>query len=243
MKKLLILTAAMMVVGVSIAAADGVNLSWNRCTTGGAANGLNYNDPNDGAQGLKLFQSSARLGVAIPDFNAQTSVFDLGFDVPVPTFWGTVSGGCNNNALLAANPSTSNVASPNTTVCPTNLFTAAVSAGGFGVGFPSPNRMRLTVDWATGTAGATVANQLYGMVAMSMDMDSEFNNGCAGSTVPACIVLNSVEMNGIVQPAEKYLIQTQDVRNYITFNGGSSNCPGATPSHNSTWGQVKSLYR
>jgi hypothetical protein len=241
MKKLLIVTAALALSATAaFAAVPGVDLSWNACNTAAASANKVY--ACDGQLGAPVaFQGSFILNVTIPDFAATSSVVDIGFAGTVPSYWKTGAGECNQDAITLANPSV-------TTPCGPNLFGSAVSAGGFVFENPTPSRLRMRIDYAQGAAAPVVVNPnvQYGAFKIQMDPDQGFNNGCAGCLLPACLVLNSVLVQGFTQPAENYFIEAQDVRNFVTWQGGAiggAGCPAATPTHNSTWGSVKALYR
>lgn len=241
MKKLLLLTIALVAFGATtaLAASPGINLSWANCST--LATAANKNQDCSGANGTAGFQGTFRSAIGINDFAGTSSVVDIGFGGPVPDFWKTGTGECNANALLAINPS---VAAPCVTP---NIFDATASGGGFAIDHPSPNRIRLRIDWATGAAVPPVvaAGSLYPAFKIQLDLDQGVNQACAGCDQPACLVVNSIEIFGFVT-GEDYVINTQDSRQYVTYQGGAiggNGCPAETPSQNRTWGSVKALYR
>jgi hypothetical protein len=68
-------------------------------------------------------------------------------------------------------------------------------------------------------------------------------SGCAGCTLPVCIVLNSIHFNP--QSANELLITSANSpgSNFATWQGGSgANCMNV-PVRQATWGAVKALYR
>ena len=66
-------------------------------------------------------------------------------------------------------------------------------------------------------------------------------DACAGCLEGVCVVLNEIKLNEN-QPWERVITNPLS-RNYVTWQGGIPDCPGATPVRNTTWGRVKSLYR
>ena len=74
---------------------------------------------------------------------------------------------------------------------------------------------------------------------------------CAGCLTPVCIVLNSVNVVAGTSANIKLSGPTNGIdSNVATWQGGAGvstllgqGCPAATPNRNTTWGQVKSLYR
>lgn len=196
----------------------------------------------DGQLGSVLsLQGTFRNAANIPDFAACSSTLLFYWPAAVPDYWRTESGACNYGSITIGNPSA-------TSPCFTpNIFDPAVSAGGFAVDYPTPNRKRLRVDWATGPLipPSVTAGVLYPAFKLFFDVDAGIVNGCAGCSVPMCIVLQSVEVYGFQQPTEDYLIVDTDVRNWCTWQGGAvggAGCPGSTPAQNRTWGAVKVLY-
>jgi len=238
MKKLLLITAALAICASSaFAATPGVNLIWGKCSTL-AAGGQNFANPCDGlGGGLKVLQGDFRAANAINDFAACDGVIDIGFSTNTPDFWKLASGGCNAGAMATTTPGIVAV------VCPTSLYDAS-TFGSLVYENPTPSRLRVRVTQVNGGApSAVIAGQMYPGVALSMDMDA--GAACAGCADPACLVLNNITVSGFIT-TEVESISATDVRNFTTYNGGAvggAGCPAATPSHNSTWGQVKSLYR
>ena len=70
---------------------------------------------------------------------------------------------------------------------------------------------------------------------------------CAGCTDPVCVVLNEITITQPPgTPGESPKVTNPLGSNFVTWQGGAvggAGCPGATPTINKTWGQVKSLYR
>ena len=242
MKKLLLLTIALVAFGATtaLAAAPGVNLSWANCATTAVSGGKTY--ACDGALGATVsLQGTFRSAIGINDFAGMSAVVDFGFAGPVPSYWVTDSGTCNAGAMTIGNPSAT---APCVT---TNIFDPAFSGGGFAVNYPTPNRMRFRIDWATGAPVAPIvaANNLYPAFKLTFDPDAGVNNACAGCDQPGCIVVNSIEIFGFIS-TEDYTITGADSRQYVTWQGGAiggNGCPAETPSQNKTWGSVKALYR
>ena len=68
--------------------------------------------------------------------------------------------------------------------------------------------------------------------------------GCPGCLQPACIVLNSIKLaRPAGAPGGDVTLANAAVSSHVTWQGGTPNCPGATPTQNTSWGQVKALYR
>lgn len=240
MKKLLtVLSLAALVCSASAAFANNgaMNLSWNRCDT--TPPSFNKSYACDGLLGSPVqMTGSFVMPFAVPDFAGVSAAVDIETPVPTPDYWKTDAAGCNAGALLAVNPSTG-------PPCLPNLFDATTSGGGATISYPTPTRVRVRVDWASGAAVApsTLAGQHYAGFTLQFDPDQGVTNGCAGCQIPACIVLNGMDVFGFA-PGEDFFIESIDVNNAVTWqSAGGNNCQGATPSKNKTWGSVKSMYR
>jgi len=130
-------------------------------------------------------------------------------------------------------------------------FNSGSAAGGFAydVGFGSPNRARLRVQYAVpvDVGGPLDASTEYYSFKWNLLRGKTTGAGaCAGCSAPACIVLNSVQL--FQDPAQNFdpTITNPIDRNYVTWQSpvsGPAGCPQSTPTRNSSWGQVKSLYR
>jgi hypothetical protein len=225
--------------GVAQAASPGINLSWNNCNTTATSADKVY--ACDGALGATVsFEGTFRPGVALADFAGCSSVVDLGWGSALPDYWKTDAGACNAGAITIGNPSST---APCVT---TNIFDPAFSGGGYALEYPSANRMRFRVDWATGasTPPSLVAGSLYPAFKITFDPDQGVNNACAGCATPACLVLNSVEVFGFTT-GEDYFYEAQDVRQIVTWQGGAIGGGGCAtvPTQNRTWGSIKAMYR
>lgn len=235
---LLLLAAA----GQARAGTPGMNLSWDKCSTTASSGQRSY--ACDGALGTALsLQGTFRNAVGIPDFVGCSSVIDILFDSPtVPDYWRMLATECNRGALTISNPSS-------TPPCVTpGVFDPNFSGGGFVVQYPAPNRIRINADWATGPPipPSITAGLLYPAVNLSLASGADVVNACAGCAAPACIMLESIEVFGF-GPGEDYMITSQDIRQWVAWQGGSiggAGCPPMVdPIRRGSWGSIKSLYR
>ena len=236
MKKLLALALIASVLGAASAYANNgaMDLSWNKCDVSSASTDKSY--VCDGNAGVSYVMTGSFVQpFGVPDFAGVSAVVDIAFGTSVPDYWKFDS--CNLNGMNAVNPTP---AAP----CGPQLFASSYAGGGFSVSYPTSSRERLRIDWATGapTPPSTTSGTRYAGFALSLDPDAGVSTSCAGCSTPACIVCNTIEVFGF-GATEDYLIDTPDARNFVTWQGGGGNCPGATPSQNKTWGSVKALYR
>ena len=132
------------------------------------------------------------------------------------------------------------------------------SAGGIGaynIGIAGPNTARVVAALAVPASALAdlFAAQEYFSYNLTINNAKTVGTGaCAGCTTPACIVFNSVKVTTQVAANDRTLSGPTNGTdsNFCTWQGGAGTdsnrgvgCPAATPTRNSTWGKVKSLYR
>jgi hypothetical protein len=244
MKKAILLAGLLVAASATLAAAQGMNLAINDCSIGGAvAAPANTCTSNSGVAMSMIGSAVAPAGmnqvVGIEAYiDGQTNQASL-------SPWWTLDG-CRNGAL------TFNF---DFTISPTNCadFWAGAASGGGGISpiHTAPNRFQIKLIAATPTENPIAPDLEYYLFRASISKAKTVGTGsCAGCTDAACLVMNRLV---IAQPAGvgDVTITTPIVSNYVTYGGGAvgggpnggTGCPGATPSQNRTWGQVKSLYR
>jgi hypothetical protein len=100
-----------------------------------------------------------------------------------------------------------------------------------------PSSFRIKVAYAlTGTSNVLAANEYYGAGLKINFLKTITPPFCAGCLEPGAITLNEILVDGVTSSER---ITTSVHNNHLQWHGG--NFP--TPARNSTWGQVKSLYR
>jgi hypothetical protein len=253
MKKLLVLTSALLVLGASAASAQ-INLAWRNCIAQ-ATSVANEAYACDGSRNGIVFRGV--LSFIAPtntnEFVGADALLDIQTADPIlPDFWRLGVGECR----------TGNFSYPvaltgigNTGSC-RNPFANANLGGGFQYDSQyggNQARARVQLSHARDTAFPLVAGAQYlaGMFTMDTFRDIDGDDpACAGCLVPACLVLNQItvlQVVGQTPPSQDINVLTaQATRRHITWQGGAvpgGGCPGATPSKSATWGSVKSLYR
>ena len=124
--------------------------------------------------------------------------------------------------------------------------TAAGGIGAYTIGYAgNPARARLTMAIATWTPGPLEAEIEYFAFNMIINSTRTVGTGaCAGCLTPVTLVLNSIKLTQPIGVGDFVLSQAANpASNYITWQTGYAGCLGATPTRNTTWGSVKSLYR
>jgi len=255
MKKLLVLTSALLVLGASVASAQ-INLAWRNCiavTAGGTSAQQNVTPLCDGSQNGIPFKGV--LSFIAPANTAQFVGCDALLDIQtadptLPDFWRLGVGDCREGnfaypAVLTGIGNTANCKNP---------YLGGNTGGGFSYDPGStPARSRVQLAIARDTEFPLIAGAQYicGMFTLDTFKDVDLGDGeCAGCQVPACLVLNQIailQVAGQTPPSQDInILTTAATRQYVTWQGGAvpgGGCPGATPTKSATWGSVKSLYR
>jgi len=239
--KQLISTLALLLVTATAASAAGLSLAWNACHGDGGVQNLDFAcNTNTGNRALV---GSFQLASDLANVNSDELVVDLAAtSATLPDWWRFLSGGsCRQTALsIAANDV------PN---CP-DLFvsSASMNIAAYQVGGQSPNFARLLSVNAVTPSGSVnlVGGVEYSLARWTISNSKTVGSpSCAGCTTPVCIVFSSANIVTADQPTGIKLTQPATPgSNYITWQGGGGGfCPAATPTRNSTWSAVKSLYR
>ena len=215
----------------------GANLGWGNCGTTLATADRAFTCDDNGTSFSLV--GSFKNGFDVADFVAISAAVDVSVSSPsIPAWFAFSPGGCREGELSVN--TVGNVAG-----C-TNPYSGANQGGGYIIeSGPTPNRFRVRLDWARDNPGPLDGSVLNTAFVMGISSANSFDEGfgmCAGCNVPACFVLNAVEVWSLTQDRVR-IIETPDVRNWATWQGGTGGCPGATPSRKATWGQVKALYR
>lgn len=243
MKKTLVAAGVMLALSASLAAAEGINLSWNDCGLAGTSVSSFTCNSNSGvpftlvASFVPPTQSVNRfLGVSAQvDFSTNTAA--------LPDWWKHGTGQCRGSAALSTNFDF--LSGPFTCFDP---FGGQAAGGNlYEPGFSVPNRARMLVQCAI-AAGTEIpldsSTETYAFKVNITRTKTTGTGSCPGCTEPVCIVLNEIQL---FQPLEENFdpkITMAADRNFATWQGASvPGCPLSTPTRNSSWGQVKSLYR
>lgn len=244
MKKTLLLSGVLLAMTASVASAGGINLAWTDCLgLGGVVNrnfACNTNTGNN-----DMFISFEPIAT-IPDVNGSNPIIDLqSASAVLPAWWQFKNAGTCRLVSLAANSGV-------TGSCPDTWAgqgTAGIAAYFTNANVPAmaTNRARILGSISVpGGAAAQVdpGTEYYCLMIRVTNAKTVGTGLCAGCLDPVCLVLNEVLLTSNNSGDNR--LTNPITSNYVTWQGGvvsAPGCPGATPTINKTWGQVKSLYR
>jgi hypothetical protein len=234
-----VIAVAMFVLGAAtVHAQGGINLSWDDCGALGAANRSFACDTNADSS---VIVGSYRTGLPdLPCYLGMNCWIDLQVEsASLPNWWQFKNpGSCRQQSLRvsAAFPYPAlNCGDPSLGCGVGGIYQYNVGVGG-------PNRagiigsVRIPSTWCIPVVGN------YAFMLIIRHDRTVGTGACDGCAVGACIVLNTVLVYNNATPT---LVAISDPlqRNFITWQGGTGDCPGATPAINRTRGALKSAYR
>ncbi len=246
MKLATLIGAVLLATTATNASGAGVNFAWNSCF--GEGTGVSNKNfacaSNDGSQvAVGSFVAPTHL-VALQGYQMIIDLQSAGS--ALPPWWQFRNIGTCRQISLSANF----VGSPANQVCvdpyagggvgTINLYSIAYKG--------NPTRAHLDMISANTTPGPIDANVEYAAFNVVINNAKTVGTGaCAGCATPVCLVLNNINLIQSGVAGDFRLTQAANPgSNYITWQGGAVGglgCPAATPTRNSTWGSVKSLYR
>jgi hypothetical protein len=256
MKKSLMLCGLLLALTASMAsAAGGVNLRWNVCFgDGGTANRTFACTSNAGAEALI---GSFELGADLTQVSGLEIVIDIATaGATLPAWWEFKNVGTCRSASLGMAGAIGTLG-PNCIDWSQGAPAGGLAAYNIGTG-AGANTARIIGGIAQGLPlSDLVAGQEYFAFNTSINHAKTVGTGsCAGCSLGACIVLNSIKAATpptAGQPSRDVTISgptNGTDSNFATWQGGGgissgrgTGCPAATPTHKTTWQQVKTLYR
>ena len=244
MKKLLLLTCALLALSASLAAAQdptGITLGWGSCGT--TATQANRNFACDDNSVVHNLVGSFVPATGTTEFAGISALVDVSSGAtPFPAWWDyqNCRAGSNNMQSVAS-----------LGFCLNNPYNGACLQGGGVVGdSPSgPNRRRYQLDWSRSEPGTVTANQRNSAFLLQINSAKSVDEGfgvCAGCQTPMCLVFTRLEVYIFGTPSLFDVIDHESVRWWATWQGGAvggAGCPGETPTKSATWGSVKAMYR
>jgi len=241
MKKLILIAGAMLV-SASMASAAGINLSWDDCGTAGLPT-KNFDCASNSGVPFGLYASFIPPP-GIDNFLGIASQLDISTPPPtLPDWWKHGTTQCRGTSGLSV--SFDFTAGPFS--CQDVYLGQAAGGFAYDVAYGSPNRARLRVQAAIPFDNRGPVDPAFEYYAYKVNLQrakSTLAGACAGCSTPACLVLNSIQLFQPPDALNDPEISNPANSNFVTWQAASvPNCPLSTPNRNSSWGQVKSLYR
>lgn len=254
MRKTLLICSLLLVASAPLASAQvigspgGVNFSWDDCAAAGVVAAKTFAcGVNTGASRMVVsFDPSQQLN----DFIGVEVVIDLQSDTPaLPDWWQFFNtGSCRQNALNAGFDWS---VLPSVGSACADPYEGTISLGGLAaycvvgancVDAPTDlAKARIKVGAAVADGHVITADTEYYAAYVTMTNVKTVGTGaCAGCATGVTIVLNEVKAAGLSGPYIRNYLPMQN--QCLTFNSGTVPC-ASLPARNTTWGQVKSLYR
>jgi hypothetical protein len=244
MKKLVSITAMLLALGCGSATANQVELAWASCYgDGGPRNESFACDTNTGSHTLI---ASFKPDMTSETVNGNEIVVDVSSaGAGLPAWWQFKNTGtCRASALSV------------TSIPPTPLVqcidefagqaTSGIGAYVIGVN-ASPNRARLIIAEAVPASALALVDPAGEYFSIAIHITNEKTTGtgaCSGCLTPMCIVLESIKLTAGGGENDEF-ISASPGTNCVAWQGGafSCGCSAETPTRNTTWGAIKSLYR
>ncbi len=253
MKKVTLLCGMLLALTATVAsAAPGVNIRWQGCFGDDGLINRNFACNSNTAPSHTLVGSFV-MGADILAASGNEVVIDIAAaDALLPAWWSFKNAGTCRTLSQSMNF----VPPGSAAVCAD--WSGGQAAGGIGaysIGARGPNTARIVAAIAVPAAALAdlFAGQEYFSYNVVMNNAKTVGTGaCDGCLVPVCIVYNSVKVTTQLPANDRNFTGPTNGTdsNYATWQGGGipqtpggSGCGAATPTRNSTWGAVKSLYR
>jgi hypothetical protein len=236
-------------------AQTGVNLAWNNCITqSNAAGDKAY--ACDGTTNSAPFKIvfSFFAPVALPEFVGIEALVDVHTAEPtLPDWWKFADGECRAGVITF--PGSLTLIGTGATGACQNPWLNAGSGGGYrwfsnsdgDTALPGNGRLRVVMARDASVPASLTANQQYvgGVILLDSAKDIDAGDGtCSGCSVPACIVLNEVQLfqNIGATGGDTHVLTTTATRAYITWQGGQGASCEPVPRR-MVWNSIKAVSR
>jgi hypothetical protein len=246
MKKALLFAGLLLALTASVAMAAGVGVSWKNFCWGeeGSSTNLTWGCTTNSNVNIRM-TCSFKIDADAPMFNGVGVFMEGMVEAPaVPDWWelsNDLASDCRYN-LCTVSSDGSVLANAGADVC----FDPWQGTGGGGLGLYSSdgNQMHVNAAWASAVEIPLLANTEYFAVQFRIS-GSKTVNSCTGCLIPAIWGLTKIDwttpttVNTLDVPYAPYPEGNQ----CLTWQSSTLPCGRPVPARNTTWGQVKSLYR
>lgn len=238
MKKMLLLSGALLVVCASVAAAaPRLNLAWDACVLDGGANlrttacATNLNSGTN----ANILVPSVLMDADVAMFNGFDTHIIIGTATLLPAWW-------NCAGKVTATGSAANMPCTNDTY-------ASVGGGGgvplTGIDlYPNSNAMQIRFAFAVpeGSEQLLTVGEWPTCVVTISNAKTTGTGACAGCDVMACLRFNLVTLGQAGGIATDISLGGPGTANLAYWQSSAVSC-ATTPTRNHTWGAIKALYR
>jgi hypothetical protein len=242
-----LVAASLLALSPSAAAAEGVAISWKNFCWGeeGSANNLTWLCNSNTNTNVRM-TCSFKLDAATPDFNG-VGVFLEGMTEAsaVPDWWklgAAETGDCRAGAI-SVSADGSVLANGGTDVCIDPWTPNGGGNGGLGLYSWDTNRMHANAAWALADAIPLEANVEYFALQFRVSAEKTVG-GCAGCLIPVIWGLSRIDWTTPTTINSLDICYTGG-NQCVTWQNSTLPCGVCNPddARNTTWGQIKSLYR
>jgi hypothetical protein len=236
----LLLGAALALAPGARAQPQGIAIGWQDCRSAGGPGGANQNFGCVNTINNFPFFPTVRLTAGLDSVYAVELVIDVDVAADsLPAWWHMEPGGCRQGGWSAD------------TIAPASCEdvwggAGAASAQGWLVGVPgnSTRHGRLLVAASVPSDAFVSLSPDVGYSLCRVVLRSFNSTTCAGCTIPACLVFNSVLIRRLPGSSfEELLVTTPESvgLNQVVWQGTGADCQ-SVPVRRTTWGAVKALY-
>jgi len=242
MKKTLLLTSLLLALTVSVALAGGLNVAWGSlCCTESHVAATVFACNTNGAAGNRTITTSFMLDVPMADLVGVEWLIDGQSDAAVlPEWWKLgVAPDCRANKALFKSAYVA-------------VATETCVDWTDGQGFNAPNyvwagkattlTLGVAIDAST-PFDALAGQEYYGGGVDILNSKTVGTGACAGCSIGMIFGLHMFTAAGLDGRRDSFIHPLPGGNNCLSWNNTITPCEPFTPARNTTWGQVKSLYR
>jgi hypothetical protein len=231
--------AIVLLLACGVARADGIDLAWNDCRTAAAAqSSLSVACANTATE---QFVAGFQLAAPVDSVIAVEVVIDVLAPgvTRLPEWWEYGPGGCRDGALVASANFGGLTACADWLGGTATFDSAPVYASGAPRGAANTARIVATFAVLSTQARALAAATPYYAARLTIRNDT---GTCAGCTVPACLLLESVRLLRVRGDTRVLETATAPDANQVTWQSTTLSC-AAVPVRRVSWGRLRQLYR
>jgi len=244
MKKALLFAGIILTLTASVAMAAGVSVNWkNACWGEEPLSNLTWACTTNSNNNIRM-TCSFKLDTAMPTF-AAVGIYMEGKTeaAAVPDWWKLgkeVETGDCRSTLATLSTDGSVLANGGDDVC-FDVWKGQ-GAGALGLYSWDGNQMHMNGVWAVGSAIPLAANTEYFAVQFRV-AGGRTVNSCTGCLTPAIWGLKGISVEGFGGDIRWLDMPYTGGNQCLTWQTSTLECARPVPARNTTWGQVKSLYR